>query len=70
MTNDPARPNRLVFVEHWASADDLFRHFKVPASAAFARAMATLGITPPEMGIFDARAMPLPGALPKAEGGR
>jgi quinol monooxygenase YgiN len=64
---DPATPNRLVFVEQWASADDLLRHFKVPASIAFARAVAALAQGAPEMKIYDAREVQLP--LRQSEGG-
>jgi quinol monooxygenase YgiN len=57
---DLANPRRLVFVEQWASTEDLFRHFKVPASVAFARALAALAVAAPEMTVYEARALPLP----------
>jgi quinol monooxygenase YgiN len=57
---DLANPQRLVFVEQWASAEDLFRHFKVPASVAFARAMATLAAVAPAMKVYEASELPLP----------
>ena len=59
---DLANPRRLVFVEQWASAEDLFRHFKVPASIAFARALTPLAETAPEMKVYESRELPLPGA--------
>ena len=59
---DLANPRRLVFVEQWASAEDLFRHFKVPASIAFARALAQLAAAAPEMKVYESRELPLPGA--------
>ncbi len=60
---DLADPNRLVFVERWASAEDLFRHFQVPASIDFARAMAALAAAAPEIKLYEARELPLPRAL-------
>ena len=63
---DLANPNRLVFIERWASSEDLFRHFKVPESVAFARAMGTLAAEAPEIKIYEARELP----LPQAVGGR
>jgi quinol monooxygenase YgiN len=67
---DLGNPKRLVFVEQWASAEDLFRHFKVPASVAFARALAQLGEAPPEMKVYEARELPLPGAPAPRDAGR
>jgi quinol monooxygenase YgiN len=63
---DLANPNRLVFVERWASTDDLLRHFKVPGSVAFVRALATLAAEAPEMKVYEARELP----LPPIQGGR
>jgi quinol monooxygenase YgiN len=57
---DLANPRRLVFVERWASAEDLFRHFRVPASVAFAGALGRLAASAPEMTVYDARELPLP----------
>ena len=67
---DLANPKRLVFVEQWASAEDLFRHFKVPASGAFARAIAQLAAAAPEMKVYEASELPLPSATARPEGGR
>lgn len=66
---DLANPRRLVFVEQWASAEDLFRHFKVPASIAFARAVGTLAAAVPDMQVYEARELPLPAAPVPPEGG-
>ena len=60
---DPANPRRLVFVEQWASPEDLSRHFKVPASAAFAGALTRLAASAPEMTVYEARELPLPQLL-------
>jgi quinol monooxygenase YgiN len=59
---DLGAPNRLVFIERWASAEDLFQHFKVPASVAFARSVAALAAVAPEMKVYEARELPLPQA--------
>jgi quinol monooxygenase YgiN len=67
---DMAHPNRLVFIEQWASAEDLFRHFKVPASIAFARAMATLAVAAPEIKVYEANELPLPSAPARPAGER
>ncbi|MGM9491169.1 putative quinol monooxygenase [Ideonella sp. YS5] len=62
VTTDPGHPGRLVFIEQWASAEDLFRHFKVPASVEFARSIAALAAVEPEMKVYEASEL----ALPKA----
>jgi quinol monooxygenase YgiN len=51
---DVERPLRLVFLEHWADADALRTHFRVPASGAFVTELTALAATPPEMAIYDA----------------
>ena len=51
---DVERPLRLVFVEHWADADALRAHFRVPASGAFVTEIAGLAAAPPEMTIYEA----------------
>jgi quinol monooxygenase YgiN len=58
---DTENPSRLVFVEQWASQSDLWEHFKVPASRAFAKALAELAAAPPEMALYDATRIPIPG---------
>jgi len=50
---------RLVFVEHWADADALRAHFRVPASGAFVREVSALAASPPELSIYEARAVSL-----------
>jgi len=57
---DLTNPHRLVFVEQWASAEDLARHFKVPASVAFAAAMTRLAAGAPQLSVYEAREVPLP----------
>ena len=58
---DTENPLRLVFVEQWASPAALWDHFKVPASRAFAKALAGLAAQAPDMAIFDAAPVELPG---------
>jgi quinol monooxygenase YgiN len=67
---DLVNPKRLVFIERWASAEDLFRHFKVPASIGFARSVATLAASTPEMKVYEAREMSLAPAAATADGAR
>jgi quinol monooxygenase YgiN len=50
---------RLVFVEHWADADALRAHFRVPASGAFVQEISALAAGPPEISIYEARALSL-----------
>ena len=59
--HDTENPLRLVFVEQWASQAALWDHFKVPASRAFAKALAGLATEAPEMTIFDATPVVVPG---------
>lgn len=47
-------PLRMVFVERWADWAALSAHFRVPASVAFAKSMASLGARAPEMTIYEA----------------
>ena len=58
---DPEQAGRLVFVEQWADREALWAHFQVPASRAFAKALGGLAVEPPEMSLFDATALPIPG---------
>ena len=67
---DLANPKRLVFIEQWVSPEDLFRHFKVPASITFARTVGSLAAVAPEMKVYEARELPLPAAPSRTEGGR
>jgi quinol monooxygenase YgiN len=50
---------RLVFVEHWADADALRAHFRVPASGAFVQEVSALAASQPEIAIYEARAVSL-----------
>lgn len=59
---DAENPQRLVFVEHWASQEALWQHFKVPASRIFAKAMGELATEPPTLSIYEATQIPMPGA--------
>ncbi len=58
---DIENPLRLVFVEQWASQAALWEHFKLPASRAFAKALAGLAAAAPEMTLFDAAPIAVPG---------
>ena len=51
---DAERPNRLVFVEKWADREALQRHFAVPESRAFVKALTELAAEPPAIEIYDA----------------
>jgi quinol monooxygenase YgiN len=52
---DVEEPLRLVFLEHWADADSLRAHFRVPASGAFVNEAAALAAGPPQIAIYDAQ---------------
>jgi len=52
---DVEDPLHVVFVEHWADADALHAHFRVPESRAFAKALGALAAEPPTMDIYDAQ---------------
>lgn len=58
---DTENPRRLVFVEQWASQAALWEHFKVPASRAFAQALAALAEKPPGIALYEAIPMQMPG---------
>ena len=58
---DCENPARLVFVEQWASQEALWQHFKVPASRAFAKALASLATEPPSMAVYEATPVQAPG---------
>ena len=51
--HDAENQSRLVFVEQWADRAALMAHFAVPASRAFAKAVAALATTAPQMSIFE-----------------
>jgi len=50
---------RLVFIEHWADADALRAHFRVPASGAFVQEVSALAASPSELSIYEARTVSL-----------
>lgn len=50
---DVENPSRLVFVERWEDMAALAAHFAVPASRAFARAVAELAVNDPDLSIFE-----------------
>jgi len=58
---DTENPNRVVFVEQWSSEEALWEHFKVPASRAFSKELATLAAEPPGIAIYSATPVQLPG---------
>jgi len=51
---DIENPDRLVFVEQWASIDAVRAHFAVPASRAFVAEMRALSPEPPAIRIYTA----------------
>lgn len=51
---DVEHASRLVFVEEWADRAAIMAHFAVPASRAFAKALATLAAEPAVMSVFEA----------------
>jgi quinol monooxygenase YgiN len=55
---DVENPHRLVFIEHWADRAALDTHFRVPASAAFAKRVGKLAAAPPTLEIYDATPLP------------
>ena len=58
---DADNPNRLVFVERWASLAALQTHFAVPASKHTVHALAALAAAPPSISLFNAEQLPSPG---------
>lgn len=58
---DVENPQRLVFVERWASQEALWAHFQVPASRAFGKALAALAVGAPTIELFDASTVAVPG---------
>jgi len=57
---DLENPCTLVFVEQWSDQAALFAHFKLPASKAFAKALADMASAPPGMQIFESTALAFP----------
>jgi quinol monooxygenase YgiN len=62
VSQDADDPCRLVFVEKWESMQALQRHFAVPASRAFVKALAGLLKERPSMDLYEATAVPAGGA--------
>jgi quinol monooxygenase YgiN len=58
---DTENPQRLVFVEQWASQEALWEHFQVPASRSFAKSVAALAAEVPSLSIYEATPIPPPG---------
>ncbi|MCW5648167.1 MAG: antibiotic biosynthesis monooxygenase [Ramlibacter sp.] len=52
---DAENPQRLVFVEEWASMEALKAHFAVPASREFGKALASLCDEVPGIALYDAQ---------------
>jgi len=50
---DTENPQRLVFVEQWSDQAALTRHFQVPASRAFVKALSALAIDPPKLEMYE-----------------
>ena len=61
MHRDAEDPQRLVFVEKWSDMAALQQHFRVPESGAFVAALAAMALDAPQMEMFDAAPVPLPG---------
>jgi quinol monooxygenase YgiN len=51
---DAENPDLLVFVEKWENEAALLKHFAVPESGAFVRAITALSSEAPEMQIYRA----------------
>lgn len=51
---DTENPNRLVFVEEWQDQAALQAHFRVPASRAFAAALAERASELPRLAVYEA----------------
>lgn len=60
---DPDAADALVFVEEWASMADLQAHFGLPATRAFARALAGMLAAPAQMRLLEATPVPVPGRI-------
>ena len=56
---DCEEPDRLVFLEVWADADAVKRHFAEPASGAFVRAISALASDPPAIKLYTADELPM-----------
>ena len=58
---DTEHARRLVFVEQWESQAALWQHFSVQASRSFAKALGALATEPPQMTIYEAAPVQVPG---------
>jgi quinol monooxygenase YgiN len=52
--HDAENSNRLFFFEEWADQAAIAAHFSVPASQAFAKALAGLASEAPKLSIYEA----------------
>ena len=52
--HDVENPQRLVFVEQWSDRAALQKHFAIPASRAFVKALAALASGVPSMTLYEA----------------
>jgi quinol monooxygenase YgiN len=55
---DVENPQRLVFVEQWASQEALWEHFNVPASRSFAKSLGLLAAQVPSLAVYEATQIP------------
>ncbi|PLW68987.1 putative quinol monooxygenase [Pseudohalioglobus lutimaris] len=51
---DPEVKGKLVFVEEWQDKESLAKHFQVPASGEFVKAVSEFAVEPPSMSVFSA----------------
>jgi quinol monooxygenase YgiN len=57
---DCDNPLRLVFIERWADRDALLKHFAMPASRQFIKALSAFLVEPAAIEIYDAKLMDKP----------
>jgi len=51
---DVENPNRLVFVEQWASRESLAAHFALAHSREFVEKLVALSAEPPSLAVYEA----------------
>ena len=56
---DAEQPSRLFFFEQWSDKAALLAHFAVPESRAFAKAVAGIAVSAPDLSLFNAEAVKL-----------
>ena len=56
---DIENPQRLIFIEEWASKEALLKHFQIVESQQFAQALSELAASPPEMKTYQANKISL-----------